>query len=267
MNIYQYTDYKKFVNDWMKSRPKSGHGEFRRFAMALNVSTTMMSQVFRGDKHISLEMACELADCLSLTEEESDFFLLLVNYKKSGSYKLEKKYLKRIQEISEKNKKVSSRVKADLTISEIDKAIYYSSWMYGAIRILSTINGLNDAEKISEYLKLPKNKIVNAIDFLNKAGLISLKAGRISEIKGDTFIPQDHPLVNRHHQNWRQLAFQKMQVSESDDLFFTGPITLSKEAVEEIRSILLESIKKTKDIVSNSDAQLLKCLNIDFFSI
>lgn len=39
-SIYQFDNYKKFFNSWIENQPKKGHGEYRRLALHLNVSTT-----------------------------------------------------------------------------------------------------------------------------------------------------------------------------------------------------------------------------------
>lgn len=65
-SIFTFDDYKKYFNEWVHNQPKHGHGEYRRLSISLGVSTTLISQIFKGDKQISLEMANELCEYLEL---------------------------------------------------------------------------------------------------------------------------------------------------------------------------------------------------------
>lgn len=49
--IFEATDYKIFVRDFIKDKPSGGRGIFRDLANHLRVHTTFISQVFRGDKN------------------------------------------------------------------------------------------------------------------------------------------------------------------------------------------------------------------------
>jgi uncharacterized protein (TIGR02147 family) len=99
MNIYEFHDYKKFFNGWVESLPKQGRGEYRRVSEKLSVSTTMVSQVFKGDKHLSLELASDLSDYLNLNEPETEYFFLLVEHARAGNFRLQQKLMRRIKTI------------------------------------------------------------------------------------------------------------------------------------------------------------------------
>ncbi|MBX9766706.1 MAG: helix-turn-helix domain-containing protein, partial [Bdellovibrionales bacterium] len=84
-SIYDFTDYKKFVKSWLKNQPKEGHGQYRKFAESLGLSTVMVSQIFNGDKDLSLDHGYKLALYLGLTEAQTQFFLLLVQVARASS--------------------------------------------------------------------------------------------------------------------------------------------------------------------------------------
>ncbi|PIU00537.1 MAG: hypothetical protein COT74_04095 [Bdellovibrionales bacterium CG10_big_fil_rev_8_21_14_0_10_45_34] len=43
MNIYTYSDVRKYLRDWMKKRPRGGHGEFRKLAQYLEGEHTRLA--------------------------------------------------------------------------------------------------------------------------------------------------------------------------------------------------------------------------------
>ncbi len=267
MSIYDFQDYKLFVNDWIKSLPKKGHGEFRRLSTHLGVSTTMISQVFRGDKHLSLEMACEIAEFLGLNNDEIDYFLLLVDYNRSGSHKLSNQLFKQIQSRQQKAKKLENRIRKDIELSEEAKTEYYSNWYYCAIWLLSSIDGFNDVTSISKKLNISRQQAQKIIDFLVDNQLCSYEKSKLTNGSKSVFIGANHPLVTKHHMNFRSLALQKMLFADDDQLFFTGPMSLSKSVSEKIRKELPNFIENIKKMVTSEDPEVTRCLNIDYFEI
>lgn len=265
VSIYQFDSYKKYFNSWVSQQPKKGHGEYRRLSLALSVSTTMVSQIFNSEKDLSLEMACEMTEYLLLNDDEADYFLLLVELSKAGSAKLSSRLQKQIKDRQEKAKKLENRFKTVTTLDDQAKQIYYSSWIYPAIRLLTDISEVNSAEQISQRLSLPKNQIIKALDYLIKNQIVVQKAGKLSMGPAHTYLNPSDPLANRHLHNWRQLAFQKMTFSNDENFFYTGQYALSKEVAVEIRKQLPDFIESILKLVKPSKSETVQCLNIDYF--
>lgn len=78
-------------------------------------------------------------------------------------------------------------------------------------------------------------------------------------------IPNESPLVVKHHTNWRMKAVQKMDTRESAELFFTSPMSISVKDFDVIRERLNIALKGIVDIAKESPAEEVVCLNIDFF--
>ncbi|WP_409478420.1 TIGR02147 family protein [Pseudobdellovibrio sp. HCB154] len=267
ISIYQFDSYKKFFNKWVEQQANKGHGEYRRLAMALNVSTTLISQIFNAEKELSMELACEMVDYLHLNEDEGDYFLLLVEVGKSGSIKLRNRLLRQIKERQDKARKLENRLKKDHTLDEQAKQIYFSSWLYPALRILSDIPEINTAEQISERLQVPKNHVLKALDFLIKHQIIMQKGNKLSLGPAHIYLPPSDPLASRNMMNWRQLGFNKMQMQHDDQFFYSGTYALSEAVAEEIRKRLPHFVEEILKEVKPSPSETTRCLNIDFFQI
>ena len=54
---------------------------------------------------------------------------------------------------------------------------------------------------------------------------------------------------------------------EEEELFYTGPMTLSREGMKEVRKVLVEAIDQTLKIVGPSPSEDFACLNIDWFKL
>lgn len=265
MNIFEFEDYKSFFNTWVESLPKKGRGEYRRVAEKLNVSTTMVSQVFRGDKHLSLELASDLCDYLNLNELETDFFFLLVEYSRAGNFRLEQKLSRRLKALRQEMQKLEARLKKDKELNEDTKIVFYSNWIYSAVRNLVAIPSVNDIQVISERLQIPNMQVQRVLDFLIREGLVIQKSGKLDRGPRRTHLGADSPLVARHHQNWRIQAFQKMSQYNESNLFYTEPMSVSEEVAQKIRQELPAFIEKINKWVAPSPDEVNRCINIDWF--
>ncbi len=265
MNIYEFTDYKVYFNQWVDDLPKKGRGEYRRLAEKLNISTTMVSQVFRGDKHLNLELASEISDYLGLNELETDYFFLLVEYARSGSHKLSSKLKKRMTSMQNEGKKLEVRLKKDLEMSDETKSIFYSSWLFSGVQMLSAIDHINDIQSIADPLQIKRGDVQKILQFLIKEDLVIQKNNKLDAGPRRTHIGVDSPLVSKHHQNWRIHGFQKMPFHNPENLFYTGPMSLSAEVAEKVRVELPAMIEKINKWVIPSKSEVVRCLNIDWF--
>ncbi len=265
VKIYHFNAYKEYVNSWIEQQPNKGHGEYRRLALALNISTTMISQIFKGDKDISMELACELTEYLHLSDDESDFFLLLVEHSKAGSYKLKARIQRQIKDRQEKAKKLENRLKKEQSLDDHEKALYYSTWIYPAIRILSDIPEVNTVDEISSRLQIPKNQIIRILDFMIEKKLVVERGAKLHMGPTHLYLPPQDPMAIRNLQNWRQLAFQKMNFQTDETFFYSGQYALSREVAEIIRRTLPDFIEDILSQVKPSPSETTRCLNIDYF--
>lgn len=264
-SIYDFNDYKAYFNAWVENQPKAGHGEYRRLAISLNVSTTMISQVFKGDKHLSLELASEICDYLRFNDEEADYFLLLVEYQRAGSQKLHKRLKRQVLLRQEKARKLENRVKAAKEMSDEVKNIFYSSWMYSGVRLLTGLEEMNNAAIIAERLSLPRNQVQKILDFLITNHLVLAEKTQLKMGPARTHIGSSSLLVNKHHQNWRLQGFSKMISPDEKNFFYTGPMSLSEEVAGKIRQELPSFIEKINAQIIPSPSEVVRCLNIDWF--
>lgn len=265
VSVYDFADYKRYFNSWVEQQPKQGHGEYRRVSLKLNVSTTMISQVFKGDKQLSLEMASDLCDYLNLEEDESEYFIILVEMEKAGSIKLRKRFEKQQKLRQEKAKKLENRVKKVIELDDATKSIYYSSWIYSGIRNLTSLPEFNDAASISERLHLPRNQVQKILDFLVSNKLCVAKDGELNVGPAQIFMGSSNLLVSKHHQNWRLQGFQKMIHADDQQFFFTMPMNLSVKVADRIRNELGKLVDQIIKEVGPTESETVRCLNIDWF--
>ncbi len=266
MTIYEFDNYKKFIKKWIFLQPKAGRGLYRKMAMQVGVSTTLISQIFNGDKELQLELASDLADFIGLSESETQFFFLLVEYQRAGHMRLKKKIKTKIDQERERAQDLRAKLKKDVALPEVVRSVYYSHWLYTGIRNLSAVEDFRSLDAIAKHLQLPHEEVRRVIDFLVQHGLCVLESGKLSVGPQRTHLESDSPHVSRHHQNWRLQGFQKMLKQDEKNLFYTGPMSLSDADAAKIRQEIPQFIQRIQEIVHPSPSETVRCLNVDWFS-
>jgi uncharacterized protein (TIGR02147 family) len=266
ISIFDFNNYRAYLHHWLEEARKSiKSGLKSRFAEAVQISPAMVSLILKGDKNMSMEQAAEAAEFLNLNDLETDYFLLLVEAGRAGSFKLQRKLGRRLREMQLQAKKIASRVKKDKDLSDEEKAIYYSNWTFAGVRNLSAIGKYNTPDRIAARLGLPVAQVLRVVDFLVDHGLLKNEGGSLSYGPAHIFVGADSPFVARHHQNWRLQGFRHMEQLTESNLFYTCPMSLSAEAVEKIRKLLPNTIEQVNKIAGPSESERAYCLNIDWF--
>lgn len=265
VSVFEASDYKEFLKNWLLARPKGGRGESRKIAAQLGVSTTLVSQVLNGDKHFTMEAASDLCDYLALSERETDHFLLLVDYARAGSHGLRLRLKRRIDQSRKAAQKLSVRLEKDRDLSDSEIAVYYSHWTYTGVRNLIATAPEIETEQIAKRLNMPLHTIVKVMSFLIESGILVQNQGRYESGAKRTHLGADSPLVVKHHQNWRLQGFNRMNFAKESDLFYTAPMSLSNELAERVRADLPAFIENIVKLVGPSPSEVVRCLNIDWF--
>ena len=265
ISVFEYTNYKKFVLDWLKSQPQQGRGFYTALAERLGTSNAAVSQVFKSTRQLNLEQATELCEMLALADEKTFYFLILVEYARAGSVKLQKRLMAKIKSEQAHQQQLINRVPKDVTLSSEVKSIYYSSWLYTGVRNLIATGECQNLDELAARLKVHKVKLEKIIQFLLDYQLLVVNNNKLEVGPQKTHLESSSPFVTKHHQNWRIKSMEVMQNSLESDLFYSGPMSLSNEVAEKIRQQLPEFIKQIIEQVGPSESETVRCLNIDWF--
>jgi uncharacterized protein (TIGR02147 family) len=266
MGAFSYTDYKKCVNDWIDSQDKGGHGQLRKLSKYLGINSVVMSQVFRGDRDLTLEQALGVANFIGFSQPERDYFLLLVQKARAGTVQLKAVYENQIEELRKKSLDLKNRIQHQ-KLTDVDQATFYSHWYYSAIRLGVSIPRLNQSSSIAEYLDLPRPLVAKVLQFLLDHKLVTEKDGKFDMGPQVTHVGSDSPLVARHHNNWRIQGLRAIERQHDFDLFYSGPMAVSREFSTELKSKLIELIETSTKKAAKSNSETLQCLNIDWFQV
>jgi uncharacterized protein (TIGR02147 family) len=128
MNVFDYTDYRKYLRDYYENRKAVDRGFTVRY-IAENVgfkSASFFCQLISGRSNMSPELACKFSKFIGFNKKESDYFETLVSYNQAKNHPQKKKLFEKL--IGFKQSKIRT----------IDSDLYefYDKWYYNAIREL-----------------------------------------------------------------------------------------------------------------------------------
>ncbi|RYZ86012.1 MAG: TIGR02147 family protein, partial [Proteobacteria bacterium] len=209
-SVFKFESYKDFLRNWIASRPRKGHGELKRLATALNVHSTLMSQVVNGQRDPSLEQAAELASVIGLSARERRFFLAQVQFAKAGSKKLRDVFSEELQFLREQELDVASKFKVKSELNEDAKSYFYSDWTYSAIRLITDLNSVSSERQIADALNLPIGLVKDRLEFLVANGLCLKTGSKYKLGPAITHLPRSSHLVGQHHRNWRMRSLDRV---------------------------------------------------------
>lgn len=271
MTIFDFDDYKKFVEARIQDFPSGGRGIFKSMAEAMKVPRSTLSQVFNGDRDLTFEQAIDLAGFFELPALETDFFMALVERSRAGNVRLRAFSERKIEALRQKSKTLIGRIPPQAVVNEKVKATFYSDWYYSAIRQACALPELETISDIAAHLGLPLNRTKQVMEFLLQSGLCVKDKNRYSIGPSTTHIPSDDPLVFRHHQNWRLAAVRRMQeypYLDDDEYCLTIPCTLNPEAMAELRKLLFETVLKITQVMDTTKSEEhISFVNIDLLRI
>ena len=106
------------------------------------------------------------------------------------------------------------------------------------------------------------------LEFLVSLGLAIQKGNHYEVGASRVHLGGDSPMISKHHINWRLQAIQSLERENREvDLHYSSVISISKEDTLKIKSLLVDSIEKTKAVIKESKEEELHSFCLDFFKI
>lgn len=262
-------NYKDFIEDFIKGHAAKKRGEYGRIAKAAGISSTLVSQIFKGERELSLEQAFLISSYLNLNNEESDYFELLVLFRRAGIKKQQEHYLKKIKRIQEKHKSFKSKMNVkSLDMTSENEIKYYTEWIHSAIRLLSEIRKYQTIESLAQKLKVDEDEVKKSAEFLSSINLVEYNSGKVTGLKNNIHLEKSSPLTYLRQLTWRMKALENFQRKNPEDFTFNALVTLEKGQIEKIKEIIKSSVSEIgASTEKTKNPEEMMCLNIDFFKV
>lgn len=263
-SLFEMDDFRDYVREWVRAR---GRGEFRKISLALSMHSTLVSQIFRGRKCLTEEQASKLCEYMRINALETDYFLKLVQIERAGTEQLRTVYVRHLMQIRASASEIKSRVPSAKNLTDQDRALFYSSWQYSVVRLLTSMERFQTLDSIARYMNISVSRVQEILSFLVSRGLCQESKGRYVRTEKNTHVEAGSPLAIRHHQNWRARSFDLQERMSTSDLAFTASVSISKKDMAKVRAILIDTISEISKIVESSEEEEIVYLGLDWIKL
>ncbi|MGZ3793506.1 MAG: TIGR02147 family protein [Bdellovibrio sp.] len=267
MNIFEQDDYKTIIKYWIRSKIENRRGAFKNLAGYLGVHATLVSQILSGTKDFSEEQLFATCEFLGIPKLESRYLWILLQIERAGSVTVKKHYVELKEQLQQQAMQITHRIEKDRVLTETEKAVFYSSWIYSAIHVATTLEKKIDFEFICTRFQIHPAKAREIINFLIEIQMIKEKEGRFYPGTTSTHLETSSPFIGKHHTNWRLKAIEASENLRDDELMYSANFSISNKDFKLLREELVQVIQRFLKIVKDSPGEDIAEFNLDFFRI
>lgn len=267
--VFEYDDYVNFLSDWITSRPKKGRGIKTEMAHYMGCLPAHITKVLNRNVHLTLEQAAKVLPYLELSSLEGHYFLGLVELGRAGNKELREMVQERLEELKTKIQDPRRVGGHELEFSHKEKNIYYSSWHYHAVEILTSLPKFQTLEALSKCMGISKNDVMKVLNFLIEKGLIKRVEDKfvLSKLQLNYNVDPGITNIKNHHKNWRTRALISLDYKREYNINFTGVYSIPKVLVPVMRDFFIDKLMEFWNTIDEhpDDPDEPFCICLDFF--
>lgn len=267
-SLFEFQNYQDFMQSQLGGK-SSRSGSKTLLSEQLGIKTSYLSRILSGDADLTPEQALTTCQFFSLSGIEQEYFLLLVNHQRAGTFELKTFYKNALNKVLKESQKIEKRIHEPQALSKEDSLKYYSRWIFLAVHVAVSVPGLKNLRSIADKFNLKLEEAQEVLDFLVQTQIISYDLQKRQYSVGPTYthIGNQSDLIYHHHYNWRVKALEKVALKDEKALHYSALFSLSKDDALKIKDKFLELIKNNVEILKPSKEEVLYCQVIDFFEI
>jgi len=228
-----------------------------------------LSRVIHGGADLNADQMSLVCEFLHLSESETDYLQLLLDYERSGLQNRKAKLLQKIRVLQELNQETKHHLEASsVNINSPDVAEYYLDPWLQIIHVCLSIKrySQNPANLIGD-LNLGKERVSLAIQKLEQMGLIARDVSGISLLKENIHLPRESPV----YKSWRnQLKLMSMHqldhTTEKNPYSFMVVFSADEATRTEIQGRFLKFINGVEKLVGKCQQENTYQISFDLFS-
>ena len=262
--IVEYTDYRKFIQDYYDERKRCSAFSWHAFAQKAGFSSDVyLKYVCEGKKNLSIASAGSVATAMGLVGFEYDYFILMVSYAHAKSDTAKRAAFEERCALAKAHKvRILGREEFD----------YYKSWKNSVIRELAPhMPGAKPLEMAKACRqKISAAEVSETLDFLVKAKLLKKdRSGNYQQTDKAIMMGSVDavPVAARDLQRQMgEFAIQSLDLPLSERMMSGFTLGLTQRAYERIRKELEDCGRRVIAIATEEDeADRVYRLNLQLF--
>lgn len=265
-SIFEFSDYKKYLLSIISDENYS----VTELSKSIGCQRSYLSRVINSNLNLSSDHVFKLNQFLNLDDLQSQALYLMVEYERSGLSEYKEKLTKEITTLRNKYLDLKNKVKSkEVLINDINtyQSIYYSSWIYSAVHMITSIKEFQTITAIADHLKLNEKLVLSILQTLKEFKLVEKDNDHWIWRTGDTHLAKEHSLNAIHQQNWMHQALVDIHSRSEDSIHYSIIQTISKEDFQLLSQKIVQWISQYSKISTPSKPEDLICFRVDFFKV
>lgn len=261
-----FKDYKVFLKAYIQEQSPN-RGISSAMADAAGCNRSYFSQALNSHVHLTPEQALPLAQFMNLPSARERYFCLLVDHARAGTKKLRERIEADMAAIRVEEETLDTRFKTRKLEPGERELFYYSSWIYAAAHVLTSVPAFQTEEALAQRIGLPLYQVQYVLAELEKYQLVQRKGKRWLLKEGDLHVGKRSLLNSVNHSNWRNQAMLDAQKPGTESVHYTSVASMSLEDFKKLKGMVLQFIDESRAIIAASPEEDVVCTTIDFFRI
>ena len=229
ISVFDFEDYKAFLRSSLEAFPQKGRGQPLRLAESISAHPTLVSQVLNGNRDFSAEQIFKVAQYLGLKNLETEYLISLLQIARAGTHEYKVFHQQKMKQLKRDSLNVALRLDKKRELSDLDRSVFYSNWIYMAVWIFIAVDGGQTLDAIADKFQIPRGLANEVLEFLVACGLASNDANKFKNQHQHIHLEYGSPYLSRHHMNWRVRSLERIDDLTDEELMFTSPFSVSKK--------------------------------------
>ncbi|MBL8025178.1 MAG: TIGR02147 family protein [Fibrobacteres bacterium] len=267
VSVFNYTDYRTYLSDYISEQKKAGKGfSYRKFAEKAGYNSSgLLIDVIKKRTNINPDVVAKFTKGLGLNSKESDYFDNLVKFNQSKTTENKNHYFGKMVRL----------LSGKATTVRTEDHKYFSLWYYPAVReILAIFEFRGDYSELAQHLRptITAQEAKGAISFLLKNGFIRIdETGRYVAVQQTLTTDADVYSLNtaNFRRNMMQLGIESIdRFKPADRNVSSITFSVSHKAIPDIKAEIEACHARIKNIIEKStDDDILCQLNFQLFPL
>jgi uncharacterized protein (TIGR02147 family) len=265
--MFNGNNYRSILKEILAEKSKKNSSySLRAFAGQLGIAPSMLSNVLKGSKNLSVESAFAVAQKLNLSAQQTDLFCLLVQLETTKSIAQKELLLAKIQNLR------PSEPARDLSL-DLFKSM--ADWTHVAALILLELPNLAtaDLKTIATRLGITTVQADLVLERLVRLELVQPDdLGNYERVNRDHLMTRSeiaNPALKEFHRSMLTKAIESLETqSPKEKSVGSETMTFDPARLPEVNAILEEAYAKVKALASEGSSQKeIYHLGIQFFRL
>ncbi len=264
--VFRFQDYRKAIRFLMESTQKLDPAlTYQRLAEAITVQKSYLSQVLGGRAELSTDQSFLLCQFFGSNEEEEQYFLMLVEFSRTGVAIRRKKLQAEIAAVQQKKLASEKHIKVNTLTEDLRTVDYYVDAYNQLVHVCLSIDKYRkNPNQLAEALRIHPERLQEIIAELVRLEIVELEKSGLKVIKKNLHLPKDSKVFKAWRSQVRAMALQQSLHSPSNESYnFSVFFSCSLETKAKIHQKFLDFLTGTQELVSASNEEHVFQMNFD----